>query len=204
MDFSNVIRFMGQQLDALKNIEDLLAHDEKQSLYPVAHTVKPEEIEHLKNYVDNMKRAAETAKGLAEYYKNLGQPKTNNKETAEQSGQAESGNATEPDKEPGQTEKPKPKRNRKKTEAPATPPTELPAEPPTTVPGAAPESAFNEPGPNGEQSEECKANAEYETNPAPQVPIATPEPAQPDPKPATQQTNIMDLIASISIDNLQG
>ncbi|GAB4272091.1 hypothetical protein [Thermincola ferriacetica] len=176
MDFNNVIRLMGQQLDALKNIEDLLSHDEKQN--PTAHTVKPEEVNHLKEYVYNTKRAAETAKGLAEYYKNLGQPvKTENKETAEQSGQAENGNATE------QTEKPKPKRSRKKTETPkpkrSRKKTETPAEPPA-------EPASNEP-----------ADAK---NPASQVPVTAPEPT-PEPKPVQQ--NILDLIASISIDNLQ-
>lgn len=165
MDFGKVIQFMGQQLDALKNIEELLAHDEKQN--PAAHTVKPEEIENLKNYVATMKQAAETAKGLAEYYKKLeSPPKPAKTPEAEKTGdkleQTDAGNTAEPGKESEQTEKPKRKKKETKTETPAEPSVGTPAESPA------------------------------------QVPVAAPEPA---PEP---QANVLDLIASISIDNLQG
>lgn len=148
MNFGSVINFMDKQLSALKEIEDLLAHDEKQN--PAAHTVKPEEIENLKNYVSTMKQAAETAKGLAEYYKKLEQP----------------AKAPEGEKLPivdktETAEKPKRKKKETKAETPAEPPTGAPAETPAIVPVAALE-------PTAESS-----------------------------------ANVLDLIASISIDNLQ-
>jgi|GEM_PF-3191168 len=67
MDFNHIINFMSQQLKALKEIEDLLAHNEKQA---PTHSIKPEDIEALKFYVATMKLAATTAEALAKHYKN--------------------------------------------------------------------------------------------------------------------------------------
>lgn len=125
MDFGNVIRLMGQQLNALKNIEDLLAHDEKQN--PADRTVKPEDIENLKNYVATMKQAAETAKGLAEYYQKLEKPA--------KAAEGEKAAPENKDEKTGKPEEGKPKRSssRKKTEPPA-----QPAEPENPEPAAEP------------------------------------------------------------------
>lgn len=146
MDFGNVIRLMGQQLNALKNIEDLLAHDEKQN--PADRTVKPEDIENLKNYVATMKQAAETAKALAEYYQKLEKPAK-----AAEGEKAAPENKDEPTGKPEES-KPKRSSSRKKTEPPAQPaqpaepenPPEPAAEPvAATVPTAPPASAEETP-----------------------------------------------------------
>lgn len=81
MDTNSIIGFMGQQLKALKEIEDLLAHNEKQ---PQTHGIKPEDIEALKTYVATMKLAASTAEKLAGHYKTAGsaQPATTTPEPA--------------------------------------------------------------------------------------------------------------------------
>lgn len=74
MDFNSVISFMGHQAKALKDLENLLAHDEKQDV--PGHSVLPENIETLKTYVSTMKIAVDTATALAKYYKvtGTGQP----------------------------------------------------------------------------------------------------------------------------------
>lgn len=67
MAFDSVITFMAQQAKALKEIEDLIAHDAKQN--NPGHSVEPIAIKTLENYVTTMKYAVDTATALAEYYK---------------------------------------------------------------------------------------------------------------------------------------
>ena len=69
MDFGSVIRFMDQQLKALKDLEDLIEHNENQEQ---THGLEQEDIDSLKDYVAGMKQACSTAKTLAEHYKNAG------------------------------------------------------------------------------------------------------------------------------------
>jgi hypothetical protein len=110
MDFSNVTRFMDQQLKALKEIEDLLAHNEKQVQ---THNIRPEDIEALKDYVATMKLAASTAKKLAEHYK-LGSAKPVATKTADEKQDSASEPAADTaDGTAEEVEKPeKPKRRR--------------------------------------------------------------------------------------------
>ncbi|WP_049755861.1 hypothetical protein [Desulforamulus reducens] len=77
MSFESVINAMNQQSNVLKELEELLAHNDKQN--NLGHTVKLEDIERLKSYVANMKLAVKTATALATHYKNAG--KTTNAET---------------------------------------------------------------------------------------------------------------------------
>ncbi|AEG59355.1 hypothetical protein [Desulforamulus ruminis] len=101
MDCNNVINFMNQQLKALKEIEDLVSHDENQAS---THSIETEDLEALKTYVETMKRAAATASELAKHYKKGAQKDT-------------------PDS--GTDEKPKKKRaSAKKQEEPAQKPVE--------------------------------------------------------------------------------
>lgn len=65
MNFNGVINLMNQQQKAIKEIEDLLAHDEKQG---AAHKIPKDDIEVLKTYVETMKIAATTATALAKFY----------------------------------------------------------------------------------------------------------------------------------------
>lgn len=113
MDTNNIIRFMGQQLKALKEIEDLLAHNDKQ---PQTHGINLEDIEALKSYVANMKLAASTAEKLAGHYKTAG--------STQPSGAAPEPSANTPGTE---AEKPKRKRSSAKPETPE-PPKEDPTE----------------------------------------------------------------------------
>lgn len=67
MDFNNIIKLMDQQLKALKEIEELLAHNDEQT---PTHSINPEDIEGLKNYITTMKKAANTATALANHFEN--------------------------------------------------------------------------------------------------------------------------------------
>jgi hypothetical protein len=68
MDCNNIVNFMGQQLKALKEVEELITYAEKQDSIPV----KPEDMENLKNYITAMKLSANTALDLAKHFKNAG------------------------------------------------------------------------------------------------------------------------------------
>lgn len=116
MDFNNIIGFMDQQLKALKELEELLAYDESQSQ---DHTIKPENIEALKDYTATMKQAAKTAKALAEHYKKAGntKPVENVKEESVDAVVTEESKKAE-----------KPKRNRTKPETPKEEPDNKPAD----------------------------------------------------------------------------
>jgi HAMP domain-containing protein len=75
MNTGNVNNLMNQQLKALKDIEDLLAHDAKQDVaHNVAHSIKQENIDALKAYVETMKLACTTAIALAKHYEPKGTP----------------------------------------------------------------------------------------------------------------------------------
>jgi len=68
MNFNSVISSMDQQARVLKDIQNLLDHNDKQT--EQAHSVKPEDIEALQNYVAGMQRAVDTATALAKHYNN--------------------------------------------------------------------------------------------------------------------------------------
>ena len=118
MDFNHIINFISQQQKALKELEDLMAHHEKQGNRvggAYCSSVKEEDIEALKDYVGTMKRAVDTASALATYYKNAGVIQPGKVETEQQ--------ATTPEK--AEAEKPKRKKNsapkpEEKKEEPAT------------------------------------------------------------------------------------
>lgn len=117
MDTNNIIRFMGQQLKALKEIEDLLTHNDNQQLQN--HGINPEAIEALKSYVATMKLAAGTAEKLAGHYKTAGSTQP-------------SGAAPEPSANATGTEAEKPTRKRSSTkpETQETPKEDPPGEQP--------------------------------------------------------------------------
>lgn len=73
MNLDSVISFMNQQTKPLKELEELIAHNEKQ--IDPGHSVKPENIETLKTYVETMKTAVNTAATLAKYYKSAEAPR---------------------------------------------------------------------------------------------------------------------------------
>jgi len=100
MNFDSVINFMNHQSRALKELEDLLAHDAKQE--NPGHSVDPVAIKSLKDYVATMKYAVDTATALAKFYKSAEntKPKTEKQPAKE----------TEPEK----TDNPPPKKKRSK------------------------------------------------------------------------------------------
>jgi len=68
MDYGRVSNLMGQQIRAIKDLEELIEHDEKAA---VTSPVAPEEIKTLKDYIVNMKRACNAAIDLAKFYEDI-------------------------------------------------------------------------------------------------------------------------------------
>jgi hypothetical protein len=100
-----VVNFMGQQLKAIKDLEDLIAHNKEQG---GCASVAAENIEILESHVTNMKISCDTALTLAKHYGGKA------KEEAKPAGEAQSGEAA-----------PRSKRNSaKKQEAPKEEPPE--------------------------------------------------------------------------------
>ncbi len=117
MSFDNVISSMNQQTRVIKDLKELLAHNDKQT--DPGHSVPTEDVELLRTYVETMETAVNTAKALAQHYKGGPAPKP-----AENKPETTAPAKPEPPaaeaKEAPKTEKPKRKRNAAKAqEAPA-------------------------------------------------------------------------------------
>ena len=111
MNFGNVVSFMNQQLKALKELEDLLAHAKQNP----GHNVNDERMDEFERYIEVMKSAATTASELAKHYQSNTAPKTETPaEVKKEEGQKQ---VCETDS--CETEKPKKRRSPKKQE-PAT------------------------------------------------------------------------------------
>lgn len=77
MNCNRVINAMAQQADMLKQIEEVIAHDEKQA----SSAVTLEEMTALKNYMNTMKTACTVATALAKHYASENKPKEASFET---------------------------------------------------------------------------------------------------------------------------
>jgi len=78
MQSEKVINFMNQNIRALKEIEEIIHHDEKQQ----TSALSIEEMDQLKSYIGTMKGACEAAIKLSSSYKTKETaPKSNNKKT---------------------------------------------------------------------------------------------------------------------------
>jgi len=80
-----VINFMNQNIRALKEIEEIIHHDEKQQI----SALSIEEMDQLKSYIGTMKGACEAAIKLASSYKTTAPKPTNKKTTKANSRKAE-------------------------------------------------------------------------------------------------------------------
>jgi hypothetical protein len=105
MNTGNVNNLMNQQLKALKDIEDLLAHDAKQT---ATHSIKQEDIEALKTYISTMKLACNTAIALAKHYESKTAPAKLVADVPEGSEEESEATPAAPVKDPKKKKEPKP------------------------------------------------------------------------------------------------
>lgn len=111
MDFNNIMNLMGQQAKVLKELEDLIAHDEKEDVFGLGHSIPTENLKTLKTYVSTMKTAVDTATALAKHYKVAAATRT---EQPAQEAKLEK----EPAKKKGSTKKPDPPKEEPAKELP--------------------------------------------------------------------------------------
>lgn len=64
MDFKKVSGFLGQQLKALGEMKDLIAHEKKNP----GHKVSADDVKAFEDYVATMEKASRAGKALADFY----------------------------------------------------------------------------------------------------------------------------------------